>query len=188
MKNLSKVLALALLLAPAAARADQWCHGDDEHIWTFFTGQAPYTYMCDDVDTPTVTQAAEYADTQCEDRWDAFASNYSDDGPRFQIYHVEIGNTNICRWKYRCKACVIGFLPHIFLEPVAQLGPAAAGNVANELVKGMVRAIKLHADGRVPPFYLVDVLTDTKEVQVEVDATTGRAQIVADDETAGCLP
>jgi len=188
MKNLSKLLALALLLAPAAAQARPWCSGEDENIWTYFVGQAPYTFSCDDVATPTVTQAAEYAEDSCQQRWDTFASNYSDNGPRFQIYYTEIGNTGMCRWKYRCKACVVGLLPHIILERPAVLGPAEAGNVAHNVVKGVVMGIELRDDGKIPAFYLVDVLTETAQVQVEVDATTGRAQVVTDEEAASCLP
>jgi len=194
MKNLSKALALALLLAPVAAQARPWCSGENEHIWTYFVGQAPYTFPCDDVGTPTITQAAEYAETHCQQRWDTFASNYSDNGPRFQIYYTHISGTNYCRWKYRCKACVTGFMPHIWLERVpAVLGPADAGNVAAELVKGLVMKIDISDDGDDEAdqehfSYLVDVLTEARMVQVVVDATTGKAQIVTDDETASCLP
>ena len=191
MKNLSKALALALLLAPVAAQARPWCSGEDEHIWTYFVGQAPYTFPCDDVDTPTVTLAAAHAEAECQERWDTFASNFSDNGPRFQIYYTEIGNSGICRWKYRCKACIVGFLP--LLERPAVLGPADAGHVATGLVKGVVMSVKISDDGddeadQEYSSYLVDVLTETRIVQVVVDATTGKAQIVTDDEPVSCLP
>ena len=194
MKNLSKalVLVLAVLLTPGAVQAIEWCTADNQNIWTYFSGQTPYTFNCNDIGTATITQAAAYAEAKCQHKWDTFASNYAFDGPTFQLYYTEIGNTNICRWKYRCKGCVLGFLPHIWVEPrPAVLGPADAGNVAANLVKGLVMAIEISDDGddeADKESYLVDVLTETRMVQVVVDATTGRAEIVTDDEPVGCQP
>ena len=195
MKNLSKALALALLLAPAAAQAIPWCKADNQHIWTFSSGQTPYTFDCDDVGTPTITYAQAYAETHCQQGWDNFASDYAFSGPRHQLYYAPIpGNPGMCRWKYRCRGCVLGFLPHIWLERVpAVLGPADAGNVAANLVKGLVMKIEISDDGddeadQERSSYLVDVLTETGMVQVVVDATTGRAQIVTDDDEVSCRP
>lgn len=193
MKNLSKALALALLLAPAAAQAIPWCKADNQHIWTFSSGQTPYTFDCDDVGTPTITYAEAYAETHCQQGWDNFASDYAFDGPRHQLYYTQIpGNPGMCRWKYRCRGCVLGHLPYIIADHPARLRPADAAMAATDVVKGVVMKIEISDDGddeadQEGPHYLVDVLTETRMVQVVVDATTGRAQIVTDDDEVSCL-
>jgi uncharacterized membrane protein YkoI len=180
MKNLSKALALALLLTPVAAQADQWCHGDNQHIWTYASGQMPITFSCSYVGTPSITQAETYANNKCQIAWDNFASNYTDNGFVAILYYTEIGNTNVCRWKYRCRACMDGYPPYI-PGPRPVLGPAEAGHAAVSLAKGVVLSVELHDADKEDPFYQVDVLTESEQVQVEVDATTGRAEIVKQD-------
>lgn len=176
MKNLSKALVLAVLLTPGAVQAIEWCTGDNEHIWTFASGQTPYTFFCDDIDTPSITSAQNFTVNQCQEAWDNFASDYSDDGPVIQNYSIPIGG-NECRWMYRCLACIDGYLPAISINR-PHLAPADAGGVAEDLVKGVVLSVRLYDAGGRAPYYLVDVVTDTAQVQVRVDATTGHAQIV----------
>jgi len=186
MKNLSKALAFALLLIPVAAQARPWCSGENELVWIYASGQTPYTYACNDVGTPAITQAAAYAQTKCQQSWDNFASSYTDDGFFPVIYTAPVpGQTGMCRFKYKCRACVIGHLPYILHQHPAHLTPAAAGEVAGGVAGGEVLSVGLHRNGDGEPYYLVDVLTDKEQVQVEVDGTTGRAQIVKQEDGAG---
>lgn len=189
MKNLSKIFALALLLVPGAAQADQWCNGNNQHIWTYASGQTPYTYQCDDIETQTVTQASEYAYNKCQLAWDNFASNAAsvigNAGFQSHIYSAPAsGMPGYLRWKYRCRACRTGFP---YLEPNREvLGPAVVGDIATELVAGKALSIVLHdADGD-RPYYLVDVLSKTEQVQVVVDANTGHAEVVREEEGGVC--
>ncbi len=185
MKFLPKSLVLALLLSPLAARADQWCNGENEHIWTYAWGQTPYVFQCDDVDTPTVTQASEYAAQKCQTSWDNFASNYAFSGPVSIIYTAPAtGMPGFSRWKYRCRACVHGHLPLVMARP-ARLGPAEAGNVATGHVSGDVVSINLHGRDGDHPYYLVDIVTKSGQEQVEVDANTGEAQVIKLDDAGG---
>src|SRR4051812_21560452 len=102
MKNLSKALALALLLIPGAAHAVPWCTGNNQLIWIYASGQTPYTYACNNTGTTTITQAAAYAQARCQQAWNNFASNYTDDGFFPVIYSVPVpGNTSQCRFKYK---------------------------------------------------------------------------------------
>jgi len=185
MKNLSKALALALLLIPVAAQARPWCTGENEHIWVYASGQTPYTYVCDDVGTPSITLAAAYAQTKCQQSWDNFASNYTDDGFVPIIYTAPVpGQAGMCRFKYKCRACVTGFLPHIILQHPAHLTPAAAGDVATGVTGGQVLSVGLQRSEDGEPYYLVDVLTDSEQVQVSVDGTTGRAEVIKQEDGA----
>ncbi len=189
MKNLSKMFALALLLAPGAAHADQWCNGDDEHVWRYAFGQTTYTFQCDDVNTQTVTLASNYAYNTCQLAWDNFASNVVTviDNAGFQssIYSVPVsGMSGTCRWKYRCRACRTGFP---FLDPRPEvLGPAVVGGIATDLVAGKVLSIALHDASGDRPYYLVDILSKFEQVQVEVDAQSGRAEVVKEEEGGVC--
>lgn len=188
MKNLSNCLALALLLAPTAAQADQWCNADGQHRWTYASGQAPYTFQCDDVETPSVTQASQYAYNKCQLAWDNFASNVVTviDSAGFQssIYSVPVsGMPGFCRWKYRCRACRTGF-PILEARPEV-LGPAVVGGIATDLVAGKVQSIVLHGAGGDRPYYLVDVLAKSEQVQVEVDAQSGHAEVIKEEEGGG---
>lgn len=82
---------------------------------------------------------------------------------------------------------VDGFPPHPVLRDRARLGPAEAGMAATGVVnKGHVLLVALHGAGGDEPYYLVVVVTDTEEVQVEVDAVTGCAQVVRHDEEGSC--
>ncbi len=186
MKNLSKVLALALLLVPGAAQAEEWCHGDNEHIWTYASGQTNYTFQCDDVETPTITQASQYASDRCQLSWDNFASHYAFSGPVSILYSMpDNDQPGYSRWMYRCRACVHGHFPYLSPRP-ARLGPAEVGGIATGEVAGQVVSIVLHDAEGDRPYYLVDVLSKSEQVQVEVDANTGAAEVVKQGEGGVC--
>src|ERR687888_250850 len=109
MKNLSKALALALLLVPVMAQARPWCSGENEHIWTYASGQTPFSYLCPNGSWTTQEQAWNWAEDVCELAWDNFAENYADDtGFDTHVYFIEEDDpdvdSNVCRWMYRCRA------------------------------------------------------------------------------------
>ena len=80
------------------------------------------------------------------------------------------------------------FPTHPVLRDRARLSPAEARMAATGVVsKGQVLLVALHGADGDEPYYLVDVVTDTEQVQVEVDAVTGRAQVVKPDEE-NCQP
>lgn len=186
MKNLLKALALALLLAvPGAAHAMPWCTGDNQLIWVYASGQTPYTFPCVDDSTPAMSQASAFAQTKCQQAWNNFASNYTNDGFFPIVYSAPVpGNMGMCRMKYACRACVLGHLPYFPHVTPAHLTPAVAAGVATGATGGTVLSVGLHRSADGEPYYLVDVLTDSDQVQVEVDGTTGRAQIVKQEDGA----
>ena len=79
------------------------------------------------------------------------------------------------------------FPTHPVRRDRARLGPAEARMAATGVVnKGHVLLVALHGTRGDEPYYLVDVVTDTELVQVEVDAVTGCAQVVKHDEEGSC--
>ncbi len=183
MKNLSKVFALALLLAPGAVQAEQWCDGNNEHVWRYKTGLMPDNYNPDNANLQTLQQVSDYISAACELAWDQLgldtASFIASPGFHFAIYSAG----DPLEWRYRCLACRNGY-PYLDPRPEV-VGPAVVGGIVTELVAGKVVSIVLHGAGGDRPYYLVDVLSKSELVQVEVDATSGRAELVKEEEGGG---
>lgn len=187
MKNLSKALALAVLLLPGMAHADKWCSGANQHLWTFASGQVPLSYYCHNGSSDAPAQA--WANDECQQAWGNLAVSNVIGGiiPTVQSFPDEA--EFICSWTFQCRICVVGLLPHPLLDSRARLGPAEAGMAAAGVVKGQVLSIELHGAGGEEPFYLVDVVTDTEQVQVKVGAVTGDARVVKpEDDEGSCKP
>ena len=183
MKNLSKLFALSLLLAPGAAVAERWCDQSGEHVWKYRTALIPDIYNPGSGDLDDLTAVSNYVLSQCEHYWTNYASHVGAviDSAGYRERIDLSGNPP--RWRYSCLACRIGF--PVFNPRPAVLGPAVVGDIVTDLVSGQLVSVVLHkADGD-RPYYLADVLSKSEIVQVEVDATSGRAEVVKEEEGQG---
>lgn len=175
MNTLLKIpaLALALLLPPATARALEVCEPED--VWVFASGD----YY------GTAQGASTAAANACATAWTNYASAFA---TGYTTILLGGGPGLYAQWSWQCQACPYE-APYLHASGSVHFTLPEAAGAATDLVEGHAVSAGLFATGKDTFVYLVDVLTPTRQVQVEVDATTGAARLVTpENPTTGQRP
>lgn len=179
-RSLVLVAAASLVAFPAVAANTTGGCPDGSVQWVYAQGSTGVGWMSN---TPSngYSTAMHQAEGLCDQAWSQVGVN-----PTYGMsINVSYGNGDPS-WSYACIACIhsiVQNLNYAFEDLVIDTG--SAGGIGGQVGGGVVIGINLKGmKSEEGPKYYVDVVRSDAIVQVEVDATTGKARVVGEEATA----
>lgn len=173
------LVACALVAFPASAALDGSGCPDGSTQWVYASGSTGIGWLA----TPGngINTATSVAQFECSQAWSNVGVN-----PTYSMYMNVVYGVGDPTWSYACIACInsiVQNLNHAVEDLAIDFG--GAGGIGGQVGGGIVIGVDLK-DVKSPdgPKYHVDVLRETEIVQVIVDARTGEAHVVGEEEAA----